>query len=140
MKVGQLYEAAQIDATSRVGTRPAGLPVGGATSTAAPPVGPETDTVELSITSLPPGPAANSGIDEAKVNAIRKALSEGKYQIDIAKIADSMIAQAAELVEAISRGPENPAIDASPAGNAGGPPDSPGPSGPSIPTSGATGA
>lgn len=103
MKVGQLYEAAQIDATSRVGTRPAGGNVGGTSAAATSPVPAETDKVQISARSL-----ANQDHDTvnlARAADLQKAIAEGRYPIDPRKIAQTMISQAAELVETLaSRG------------------------------------
>jgi flagellar biosynthesis anti-sigma factor FlgM len=101
MKVGQLYEANQLDATSRVGTRPARDPIRPVDPAATQAAGVEADRVELS------GAAAKAGddavIDSARVQAVQKAIAEGRYQIHVEKIADTMISQAAELVETLAK-------------------------------------
>ena len=103
MKIGQLYEAAQIDVTSRVGTRPPGGNVGGSTPAAAPPVPAETDKVELSAHKLPD--SSDDTVRLSRVEDVQKAIAEGRYPIDGAKIAEKMISQAAELVETLAQGP-----------------------------------
>ncbi len=102
MKVGQLYEANQLDATSRVGTRPARdatRPVDPAATQVA--AGLETDRVELSGAATKAG--EDAVVDAARVQAIQKAIAEGRYQIHVERIADTMISQAAELVETLAK-------------------------------------
>jgi negative regulator of flagellin synthesis FlgM len=62
--------------------------------------------VQLSETSR--GLAADSGrssasVREAKVEEIRKAISEGKFHVNAHAVADKMMSEAAELLETLTR-------------------------------------
>lgn len=102
MKVGQLYEASQLDATARAGTRPSRETPGGGASGAVGRPAADADRVELSEAVKVPG-QGDDAIDPERVAALKKAIDEGKYHINVEKIAATMISQAAELVETLAR-------------------------------------
>lgn len=74
-----------------------------AASTSSSPAKTGLDSVSLSGTSsqmqaLETSINQSSGFDAAKVEAIKKAISEGSYSINPEKIADSLLASVRELV------------------------------------------
>ncbi|HRO58264.1 MAG TPA: flagellar biosynthesis anti-sigma factor FlgM [Burkholderiaceae bacterium] len=62
-------------------------------------------SVQLSETSrnLAAETAAGEPIRTAKVDEVRKAISEGRFHVNADVVADKMIAEAAELLETLSR-------------------------------------
>lgn len=101
MKVGQLYEANTIDAVNRAGARTGrDLPVGRNRADRDPGTV-DTDRVKLSDAALRAS-GADDSFDAARVSALQKAIAEGRYPVDAAKIADAMISQAAELLQTLA--------------------------------------
>ncbi|MDI3381270.1 flagellar biosynthesis anti-sigma factor FlgM [Xenophilus aerolatus] len=94
MKIGPLNEAALAAATSPVkADRAAVRPEDGASTTAAGvPV-----TVSAAARSLEVS-AAGSGIDEAKVAAVRAAIADGTFTVNAGAIADKMLSNAQEIL------------------------------------------
>ena len=93
MKIGPLNEAALAAATSpvkadRATVRPEG-PAGAA--------GGVSVTVSAAARSLEVSPAG-SGIDEAKVAAVRAAIADGTFTVDAGAIADKMLSNAQEIL------------------------------------------
>ena len=101
MKVGQTNEALPVDRVSLTGTRPSGgsgpAPATTTTSVQA------TDKVELSKTSQQLSNSAEL-VDVSKVERIKAAIAEGKFPVNAQKVADSMIHEAASLLESIVLG------------------------------------
>ncbi|MDQ7955056.1 MAG: flagellar biosynthesis anti-sigma factor FlgM [Rhodocyclaceae bacterium] len=93
MKIGPLNEAALAAATSPVkADRAAVRPEDGASATAGVPV-----TVSAAARSLEVS-SAGSGIDEAKVAAVRAAIAEGTFTVNAGAIADKMLSNAQEIL------------------------------------------
>lgn len=93
MKIGPLNEAALAAATSPVkADRAAVRPEDGASATAGVPV-----TVSAAARSLEVS-SAGSGIDEAKVAAVRAAIAEGTFTVNASAIADKMLSNAQEIL------------------------------------------
>ncbi len=97
MKIGKTNESMQPDVIGRVGTRPSG----GAPGPAAGDVE-QTDSVQLSTTSLGLKTGAGEPMDMAKVQAVTAAIESGHFQVDAQKVADKMISEAAQLLERIA--------------------------------------
>ena len=104
MKIGK-PEAQQPEALSRAGH---GTPVAGAVGGGRPDAvekTPPADAVHLSQTSR--GLAAEGANDEQlrlrKVEEVKAAIREGRFQVSAHAVADKMISQAAELLETLSR-------------------------------------
>lgn len=99
MKVGQTNESLPVDRVSLTGARPSGGsgPTPAATSVQA------TDKVELSKTSQQLSSSAEV-VDVSKVERIKAAIAEGKFPVNAQKVADSMIHEAASLLESIVLG------------------------------------
>ena len=70
------------------------------------------DKVELSETSRRLTADATAGVDgdirADKVNEVRQAMQEGRFQVSARAVADKMINEAAELIEVISTGRNTP--------------------------------
>lgn len=93
MKIGPLNEAALAAATSPVkADRAAVRPEDTAGATAGVPV-----TVSAAARSLELSPAG-SGIDEAKVAAVRAAIADGTFTVNAGAIADKMLSNAQEIL------------------------------------------
>ncbi len=93
MKIGPLNEAALAAATSPVkADRAAVRPEDGASATAGVPV-----TVSAAARSLEVS-SAGSGIDEAKVAAVRAAIADGTFTVNAGAIADKMLSNAQEIL------------------------------------------
>ena len=105
MKIGKPADVQQTDALSRPGHPAAGAASGASRSDAVDKVA-GTDAVRLSQTSR--NLASEGATDEmpvraAKVAEVQAALREGRFEVDAQAVADKMIAQAAELLETLSR-------------------------------------
>lgn len=93
MKIGPLNEAALAAATSPVkADRAAVRPEDGASAAAGVPV-----TVSAAARSLEVS-SAGSGIDEAKVAAVRAAIADGTFTVNAGAIADKMLSNAQEIL------------------------------------------
>lgn len=93
MKIGPLNEAALAAATSPVkADRAAVRPEDGPSTAAGVPV-----TVSAAARSLEVS-AAGSGIDEAKVAAVRAAIADGTFTVNAGAIADKMLSNAQEIL------------------------------------------
>ncbi|PZQ76443.1 MAG: flagellar biosynthesis anti-sigma factor FlgM [Variovorax paradoxus] len=93
MKIGPLNEAALAAATSPVkADRAAVRPEDGSSATAGVPV-----TVSAAARSLEVS-SAGSGIDEAKVAAVRAAIADGTFTVNAGAIADKMLSNAQEIL------------------------------------------
>ncbi len=100
MKIGQTKDATSLDAASvRIGTRSTGQAGAGEAAGSV-----EADSVKLSNASRELG-SGELNVRADKVAAIRQAIDEGKYQMDIEAIADNMIAEAARLIQTIGMPP-----------------------------------
>ncbi|MFT4099903.1 MAG: flagellar biosynthesis anti-sigma factor FlgM [Burkholderiaceae bacterium] len=99
MKIGPTKDAASLDAALRVGARSTGQPDAGEAAGSL-----EADNVRLSNASRELG-SLELSVRADKVAALRKAIDEGKYQMDIEAIADNMIAEAARLIQTIGMPP-----------------------------------
>ncbi len=104
MKIGK-PEAQQPDALSRAGH---GTPVVGAAAGArsdAVEKTPPADAVHLSQTSrsLAAEGAGDEQLRLCKVEEVKAAIREGRFQVSAHAVADKMISQAAELLETLSR-------------------------------------
>jgi negative regulator of flagellin synthesis FlgM len=96
MKIGPLNEAALAAATSPVkGDRAAVRP-----EDAASPAGGVPVTVSAAARSLEVS-SAGSGIDEAKVAAVRAAIADGTFTVNAGAIADKMLSNAQEILSRI---------------------------------------
>lgn len=104
MKIGNstdVHKSEPLNATQADATRQAGSSATRAIEQARP-----VDPVQLSETSRGLGktvPGGGVSIREAKVEEIRKAISEGSFHVNAHAVADKMIAEAAELIETLSR-------------------------------------
>ncbi len=105
MKVGNTTESIQSDLLSRA--------VNGSRTPASTngPVGEVSagDRIELSETtrslaSLQAGGRNDDEVRAEKVAEVRQAISEGRFHVRAEAVADKMISQAAELIEAIASG------------------------------------
>ncbi len=63
---------------------------------------PEVDAVRLSQATKSQL-AETTPVNSAKVEEVKAALREGRFQVNAHAVADKMISQAAELLEALSR-------------------------------------
>lgn len=63
---------------------------------------PEVDAVRLSQAAKSQL-AESTPVNSAKVEEVKAALREGRFQVNAHAVADKMISQAAELLEALSR-------------------------------------
>lgn len=96
MKIGPLNEAALAAASSPVkADRAAVRP-----EDAAGPAGGVPVTVSAAARSLEVSPAG-SGIDEAKVAAVRAAIADGTFTVNAGAIADKMLSNAQEILSRI---------------------------------------
>ena len=105
MKIGNNIESLQSDLQSRAanGSRSAvssGKDVGAVDA---------TDKVELSSTSRSlasgmPASVASEAVRMEKVTEVRQAIQEGKFHVNAQVVAEKMINEAAELIEAIAGG------------------------------------
>lgn len=97
MKINPHNDAAQTAALgaargATAGARPAGAgPVAAVAPASGVPV-----TVSATARSLEVVPAG-SGIDEAKVAAVKKAIAEGSFKVDSGAIADKLLSNAQEF-------------------------------------------
>ncbi len=101
MKIGQTNESLQTDLPARVGTRTANGngPVPGAGTTES------TDKVAISQTTRSlQGGSAGETFDALKVGAVRAAIERGEFRVNAEKVAEKMVAEAAELLERITTG------------------------------------
>lgn len=107
MKIGKPAELQQTDALSRAGnSTPAGA--AGAAGAARPDAvekTPRADAVHLSHASknLAAEGAAEELARARKVEDVKAAIREGRFQVNAHEVADKMISQAAELLETLSR-------------------------------------
>ncbi|NLD67824.1 MAG: flagellar biosynthesis anti-sigma factor FlgM [Limnobacter sp.] len=95
IKQSELLRSTQAAASRQAGSA-GGAPIEKASAPAS---------VQLSETSrrLAAETAASDPIRSAKVAEIRKAISEGRFHVNADVVADKMIAEAAELLETLSR-------------------------------------
>ncbi|RIK97607.1 MAG: flagellar biosynthesis anti-sigma factor FlgM [Burkholderiales bacterium] len=105
MKIGKPTEPQQPDALSRAGH---GTPVAGAAAGARSDAVEKTapaDAVHLSPASksLATEGAAEEQMRLHKVEEVKEAIREGRFQVSAHAVADKMISQAAELLETLSR-------------------------------------
>ncbi len=105
MKIGKPTDLQQPDAL----TRAAHGTVGGAAGTRSEAVEktPAVDAVRLSQTSrslAAEGAAEEQPVRAQKVEDVKAAIREGRFQVSAHAVADKMISQAAELLETLSRG------------------------------------
>lgn len=61
-------------------------------------VGTATDRVDVSAAGVQMGAAGNNDFDAAKVDAIRRAIREGRFSVNAGAIADRLIADASALL------------------------------------------
>lgn len=94
MKVGHIQDSKPIDAGPRIGGRS-----NGATEAGERPAAGATDSVNISGASkaLQKDQLPLTG----RAEAIRKAIEEGNYPINVDKIADSMISESARLLQTL---------------------------------------
>lgn len=104
MKIGKPTEAQQPDALSRAAHGTAGA-VSGRTRADAVEKTPAVDAVRLSQTSrsLAAETAEGASVRQHKVEDVKAAIREGRFQVSAHAVADRMITQAAELLETLSR-------------------------------------
>jgi negative regulator of flagellin synthesis FlgM len=95
MKIGSSHELPGADSVGR-GTRTAATP-------APLTVAPSTEQVDVSAAGVELARAGGGDFDQAKVDAIRKAISEGRFTVNAGAIADQLISDAAALLS--SRAP-----------------------------------
>jgi negative regulator of flagellin synthesis FlgM len=96
MKIGPLNDAAL--AAAAVG---AAKPERGAAPGIAAPQDAGTSGVPVTVSAAArslEAPAAGSGIDEAKVAAVRAAIADGSFKVNSEAIADKMLANAQEIL------------------------------------------
>lgn len=106
MKIGNNIESLQSDLRARAvnGSRTPATP-------ASPTIGAVdgVDKVELSEMSQRLTAEAAGGVDAdirpEKVEEVRKAMQEGRFQVNPQVVAEKMISQAAELIESITTNP-----------------------------------
>lgn len=104
MKIGKPTELQQADALTRAGNGS----VGGTSGTRSEAVEktPAVDAVRLSQTSrslAAEGTAEEQPVRAEKVEDVKAAIREGRFQVRAHAVADKMISQAAELLETLSR-------------------------------------
>lgn len=92
MKIGSTHDTTAVDTQLR-STRTAG-----ASTTAPLSATPATDRVDVSAAASELGAAGAGDFDQAKVEAIRTAIAEGRFTVNAGKIADGLIADAAALL------------------------------------------
>lgn len=105
MKIGKPTEPQQPGALSRASHGAAGA-VSGRTRPDVVEKTPAVDAVRLSQTSknlAAEGAAAGASVREHKVEDVKAAIREGRFQVSAHAVADKMITQAAELLETLSR-------------------------------------
>jgi len=105
MKIGKPAESQAADALSRTGNAPSNAVAGHSRSTAVDKTAP-VDAVHLSPASrnlAAEGAQAGQSVRAQKVEDVKAAIREGRFQVNAHAVADKMIAQAAELLEALSR-------------------------------------
>lgn len=93
MKIGSSPHDLSVPDLSLRGARTAGAAVPTASGHGA-----STDRVALSSAASQLGSASGGDFDQAKVDAIRNAISSGRFTINAGKIADALIADAAALL------------------------------------------
>lgn len=103
MKISVLDPRPSVGSAPSAGTR--GKSVEDASSDSAPVPRPNVQLSDSArqLADLEARVAASSGIDEARVEAVRLALERGEYQIDTKKIADQLMKLDFELGEASGR-------------------------------------
>ncbi len=104
MKIGKPTELQQTDALTRAGHGAVGGVAG--TRSEAVEKTPGVDAVHLSQTSrslTAERVAEEQPVRSEKVEEIKAAIREGRYQVSAHAVADKMISQAAELLETLSR-------------------------------------
>lgn len=104
MKIGKPTELQQPDALSRATHGVAGSATG--TRSEAVEKTPAVDAVRLSQTSrnlAAEGAAQEQPLRAEKVEDVKAAIREGRFQVNAHAVADKMISQAAELLETLSR-------------------------------------
>lgn len=96
MKITNGSEVPRVDLPRHAGVQ-------GANSSSAPVSEAEaTDKLELSeATRLPGAGTAESGFRADKVEEIRAAIAEGRFEVKIAEVADRMIHESASLLEKV---------------------------------------
>jgi flagellar biosynthesis anti-sigma factor FlgM len=106
MKVGQTNDALPVDRILPSGVRPAGNGPGGTPEVSA---AGATDKVELSKASQQLSARSDpDSIDLEKVDRVRAMIAEGKFKVDVQKVAATMINEAASLLETIVLGKAKP--------------------------------
>lgn len=90
MKIGPTLDTHAADAAARTGRT--------ASTTAALPGTPATDRVDVSAAGSQLGSLGGGDFDQAKVDAIRSAIREGRFTVNPERIADQLIADAAALL------------------------------------------
>ena len=91
MKIGSTHDTHAADAALRSGRA---APATTAPLTSAPAI----DQVDVSAAAAQLGGAGSGDFDQAKVDAIRSAIREGRFTINPERIADQLIADAAALL------------------------------------------
>ena len=93
MKINPLQDAALAAAAgaAKPGRSPA-APVAGAEPVAG------TLSVSATARTLEAATVAGSGIDEAKVAAVRAAIADGSFKVDAGAVADKLLANAQEFL------------------------------------------
>jgi len=105
MKIGKPTEPQAAEALSRAGNAPLHAVAGHSRSTAVEKT-PPVDAVHLSPASrnlAAEGAQGEQTVRAQKVEDVKAAIREGRFQVNAHAVADKMIAQAAELLEVLSR-------------------------------------
>jgi negative regulator of flagellin synthesis FlgM len=90
MKIGPTLDTHAADAAARTGRT--------ASTTAPLTSAPATDRVDVSAAGTQLGSLGSGDFDQAKVDAIRAAIKEGRFTVNPARIADQLIADATALL------------------------------------------
>jgi negative regulator of flagellin synthesis FlgM len=91
MKIGSTHETHAAEAALRSGRA---APATTAPTTSAPAI----DQVDVSAAGAQLGAANGGDFDQAKVDAIRTAIAEGRFTVNPERIADQLIADATALL------------------------------------------
>jgi negative regulator of flagellin synthesis FlgM len=90
MKIGPTLDTHAADAAARTGRS--------ASTTAPLQAAPATDRVEVSAAGTQLNSLGGGDFDQAKVDAIRSAIKEGRFTVNPERIADQLIADATALL------------------------------------------